>query len=171
MTQTQIDGALRTRTYSWIDPAATFSALAGMSGIEMLSAMERGELPPPPVMQTLGMHAIEFREGLVRFGLEPGELHYNPLGTVHGGVIATMLDSATGCAVHSVLAAGYGYTSVDLTTKFLRPVTAGTGPVTVTGTVLSRGARTALAEAKLTDDHGRMLAYATSTCLIFSLDA
>jgi uncharacterized protein (TIGR00369 family) len=162
------DGEARSRTYSWIDPSATLAALAGLSGIELLSAVGRGELPPPPIMRTLGIEALDVGEGWIRFGMVPQEMHYNPLGTVHGGVLATLLDSATGCAVHSVLPAGFGYTSMDLTTKYLRPVTADTGKVIATGTLLSRGSRTALAEAKLTDARGRLLAHATSSCLIFS---
>ena len=162
-------GAVRTRTYSWTDPSATLGALAGLSGIELLSAIGRGELPPPPVMRTLGIEPVEVGEGWMKFSLAPHEMHYNPLGTVHGGVIATLLDSAAGCAVHSVLPAGLGYTSIDLTAKYLRPVTVDTGRVIVTGTVLSRGSRTALAEARLTDARGRLLAHATSTCMIFSL--
>jgi uncharacterized protein (TIGR00369 family) len=94
-------------------------------------------------------------------------MHYNPLGTVHGGVIATLLDSAAACAVHSVLPAGVGYTSLDLTVKYLRPVSASTGRVIVTGTLLSKGSRTALAEARLTDSRDRLLAYASSSCMIF----
>ena len=109
-------------------------------------------------------------EGWITFALQPQEMHYNPLGTVHGGVLATLLDSATGCAVHSVLPAGVGYTSMDLTTKYLRPVTTATGKVIATGTVLSRGSRTALAEAKLTDSRDRLLAHATSSCLIFGIE-
>ena len=175
MTQTQLEAAAagpdetRTRTYSWTDPAATQAALAGRSGLAVLTAMLRGELPPPPVMSTLEIQPGEVGEGWITFRLMPQEMHYNPLGTVHGGVLATLLDSATGCAVHSVLAAGFGYTSVDLTAKYLRPVTAQTGPLTVTGKVLSRGSRTALAEARLTDGRDRLLAHATSTCMIFDL--
>jgi uncharacterized protein (TIGR00369 family) len=164
------DGEARSRTYSWIDPSATLAALAGLSGIELLSAVGRGELPLPPIMRTLGIEALDVGEGWIRFGMVPQEMHYNPLGTVHGGVLATLLDSATGCAVHSVLPAGFGYTSMDLTTKYLRSVTADTGKVIATGTLLSRGSRTALAEAKLTDARDRLLAHATSTCLIFSHD-
>jgi uncharacterized protein (TIGR00369 family) len=96
-------------------------------------------------------------------------MHYNPLGLVHGGVIATLLDSAAGCAVHSVLPAGTGYTSLDLTVKYLRPVTAETGRILATGAVISRGSRTALAQAKLTDKRDRLLAHATSSCMIFDL--
>jgi uncharacterized protein (TIGR00369 family) len=118
-----------------------------------------------------GIEPVDVGEGWITFALQPHEMHYNPLGTVHGGVIATLLDSATGCAVHSVLPAGKGYTSLDLTVKYLRPVTAETGRVTATGTVLSRGSRTALAEARLTDGRDHLLGYATSTCMIFDLPA
>jgi len=166
MNQTQQDGALRTRTYTWTDPAATFAAVTSQSGLAMFAAMVRGELPPPPVMSTLGIEFVEFSEGLVRFALDPHEMHYNPMGSVHGGVIATLLDSAAACAVHSVLPAGTGYTTLDLTVKYLRQVTATTGRVTVTGTVLSRGSRTALAQAQLADSGGRLLAHATSSCML-----
>ena len=167
--KTQPETGIRTRTYSWADPAATAEALPGRSGIELLAGIGRGELPGPPIMATLGIEPVEFSEGLIRFALEPEEMHYNPLGTVHGGVIATLLDSAAGCAVHSVLPEGTGYTSVDLSVKYLRPVTIDTGRVVATGTVVSRGSRTALAEARLTDCRDRLLAHATSTCLLFSL--
>jgi uncharacterized protein (TIGR00369 family) len=122
-------------------------------------------------MLTLGIEPVAFELGRAVFALVPAEYHYNPLGSVHGGVIATLLDSATGCAVHSVLPAGTGYTSVDLATKYLRPVTIDTGRVTAEGTVISRGSRTALAEARLTDADGRLLAHATSTCLLFRIGA
>jgi uncharacterized protein (TIGR00369 family) len=171
MMQTQPDSETRTRTYSWTDPSATFNALADLSGIELLTAMNSGELPPAPVMRTLGFEPVEFARGRVQFALEPHEMHYNPLGTVHGGVLATLLDSAAGCAVHSVLPAGTGYTSIDLVVKYLRPVTSDTGRVIVTGTVLSRGARTALAQAQLHDARDRLLAHATSTCMLFSLNS
>jgi uncharacterized protein (TIGR00369 family) len=175
MTQTQPETTAagtaksRTRTYTWNTPAVTQAALAGRPGLEVLTAILRGELPPPPVMSTLDIEPGEVGEGWITFRLTPQEMHYNPLGTVHGGVLATLLDSATGCAVHSTLPAGFGYTSVDLTTKYLRPVTVETGPLTATGKVLSRGSRTALAEARLTDERDRLLAHATSTCMIFDV--
>lgn len=174
MTQTQqpVNGAaVPGPAHSWTDPAATIAALAGRSGLELLAAIGTGELPPPPVMVTLGIEPVDFGEGRAVFALDPQEMHYNPLGTVHGGVLATLLDSATGCAVHSILPAGTGYTTLDLNTRYLRPVSIDTGRITVTGTVLSSGSRTALAEAKLTDASGRLLAHATSTCLIFPLAA
>ncbi len=162
----------RERTYRWQDPEPAIRRLSTDPGIEVLQAMAAGNLPLPPIMQTLGFgEGVLFEPGRARFTLQPEEFHYNPLGSVHGGVIATLLDSAAGCAVHSVLAAGEGYTSLDLTTKYLRPITTATGMVTAQGSVLSRGARTALAQAQLTDERGRLLAHATSSCLIFPLVA
>jgi uncharacterized protein (TIGR00369 family) len=172
MTATQpAPASIRERTYQWHDPSPILARLANTPGIEVLKAMQAGELPPPPILNTLGMgeNSVSFEVGQVRFTLVPQEFHYNPLGTVHGGVIATMLDSAAGCAVHSVLAAGEGYTSIDLTTKYLRPISAATGLITATGTVIQRGARTALAQAQLTDERGKLLAHATSTCMIFPI--
>ena len=164
MTETPPD---RSRSYRWDDPAPMRQALIGSSGIEVLRRMLGGELPAPPIMPTLAVDGVSFEVGECSFSMLPQEFHYNPLGSVHGGVIAVLLDSAAGCAVHSVLDAGQGYTSVDLTTKYLRPVTAATGRITATGTLLSRGSRTALAQAQLVDGAGRLLAHATSTCLIF----
>ena len=171
MSQSQETVPARTRTYSWQDPAPTVAALGRLAGADVLAAIAAGELPPPPVMSTLGVQAVSFEVGRAVFALVPDEMHYNPLGSVHGGVIAMLLDSAAGCAVHSVLPAGTGYTSVDLVTKYLRPVTTRTGRVIAEGTVISRGSRTALAEARLTDERGKLLAHATSTCLLFSIEA
>ena len=159
----------RCRTYEWSDPAPKVAAMPDRAGIDVLKAIVDGELPPPPIMSTLDIMAEMFEVGRAVFSLLPSEMHYNPLGGVHGGVLATLLDSAAGCAVHSVLPAGTGYTSVDLTTKFLRPVTAASGRITAEGRVISRGSRTALAEAQLTDGRGRLVAHATSTCLLFEL--
>lgn len=166
MTETQ--ALARSRTFSWTDPAGNAALLGRRGGLALLRAMRDGELPAPPIMQMLDMEPeMEVDEGRVVVYLNPQEFHYNPLGTVHGGVLATLLDTATGCAVHSTLPAGFGYTSVDLSTKFLRPVTVRSGRLRCEGTVLSRGRRTALAEARLTDGDGRLVAYATSTCLLF----
>jgi uncharacterized protein (TIGR00369 family) len=110
---------------------------------------------------------VEF--GRAVFALEPGEEHYNPIGSVHGGVYATLLDSATGCAVQTVLPAGMGYTSLDLNVKFLRRITSDTGKVRAIGTVLNQGRRMALAQAELFDAQDRLLAHATSSCMLFPL--
>ena len=165
MTQTQ-SGA-RSRTYEWTDPAEHASLLGRRSGLELLQAMSRGELPGPPVMKLIDMAGMDVAEGSVTVHLDPQEFHYNPLGTVHGGVLSTLLDTAAACSVHSTLPAGVAYTSLDLNVKFLRAVTVASGRLTTTGTVLQRGRRTALAEARMTDAAGRLVAHATSSCMIF----
>ncbi|WP_155372355.1 PaaI family thioesterase [Catellatospora vulcania] len=175
MTQTQTEPAAdranpeRMRTFSWSDPRRNAAELGRLSGLELLHAMSRGELPAPPVMHLLGMDGVQAEEGRVVVTMRAQEFHYNPLGGVHGGILATLLDTAAACAVHSTLPAGVGYTSLDLTTKFLRPVSVDSGLLRCEGTVISRGRRTALAQAQLTDAQGRLLAHATSTCLIFDL--
>jgi uncharacterized protein (TIGR00369 family) len=117
------------------------------------------------------MAGMQAEEGSVTVTLDPQEFHYNPLGTMHGGVISTLLDTAAACSVHTTLPAGVGYTSLDLNVKFLRPVTLASGRLTCTGTVIQRGRRTALAEARLTDGQGRLAAQAMSSCLLFDLPA
>ena len=156
----------RRRTYDWGDPALSAAAARTSAGIEVLHAMAAGELPAPPVIATLGFELASVEPGRIVFGFQPAEFHYNPIGSVHGGVYATLLDSATGCAVHSMLPAGVGYTSLDLTVKFLRPITVDTGPVRCIGTVTHLGGRTALAEARLVDDADRLLATAVSSILL-----
>jgi uncharacterized protein (TIGR00369 family) len=173
MTQTQPAVDLskwqtETREVTWALPGqGDFEALSTLDGLGQLKAIEDGLMPPPPVMATINLNRFEAERGRVTCGMKVETFHYNPLGGVHGGMISTLLDTAAGCAVHSSLEVGQGYTSLDLTVKFLRPVTVETGQVTCVGTVLSRGRRTALAEAQLTDDNGRLLAHATSSCMIF----
>ncbi|MGY0064668.1 PaaI family thioesterase [Streptomyces sp. LZ34] len=157
----------RSRTYSWADPAVPATAATGTSGLEFLRELAAGRLPGPPIGATLGLALEEVEHGRAVFCLEPGEEHYNPIGSVHGGVYATLLDSAAGCAVHSTLPRGMAYTSLDLTVKFLRPITVDTGKVRAVGTVLNAGRRTALAQAELYDADDRRLAHATSSCLLF----
>lgn len=160
-------GALeRARTFTWDDPMATFGEAAAMSGMELFTAMMEGRIPPPPIMNTLGFTGFSFEEGRASFTLTPQEFHYNPIGSVHGGVYAAMLDSACGCAVHSMLPAGVFYTSLDLSLKFLRPILLGTGEVTAEGEVVHLGRRTALASARLVDGAGKIYATANSSCLI-----
>jgi uncharacterized protein (TIGR00369 family) len=166
MTQTQTE---RTRTYSWSDPAGHAGLIGTRTGLELLQAMAAGELPAPPVMHLIDMAGMEVEEGSVTVYLDPQEFHYNPLGSIHGGVLSTLLDTAAACSVHTTLAAGVGYTSLDLNVKFLRPVTMATGRIKCQGTVLQRGRRTALAEARMTDAQGRLIAHATSSCLIFDV--
>ena len=166
----QPEAERRERTFSWADPAAIAGAAAGLSGAEFFAAIGAGAIPPPPVMRALDFDGVSFGEGRAAFRLTPREFHYNPLGSVHGGVFATMADSACGCAVHTMLPAGVFYTSLDLSVKFLRPVTVDTGPITAEGTVVHLGRRTALAEARITDQAGKVYVTATSSCLLIRPD-
>jgi uncharacterized protein (TIGR00369 family) len=138
-----------------------------MSGIEYLKAIQSGELPPPPIAALMDMTMVEASEGRVVFSAEPAEYHYNPLGTVHGGVAATLLDSAMGCVVQSLLPAGTGYTTLEIKVNYLRPLTSATGTVTCEGTIIHLGGRIATAEARITDAAGKLYAHGTTTCIIF----
>ncbi len=166
MTQTQ-PYATESRTFSWTTPGQVdVAALLEMTGLEQLQSMREGGMPHPPIMDTLGITDLRPEQGRVTVEMPAAEFHYNPLGSVHGGVISTLLDTAAACAVHTTLAVGELYTSVDLAVKFLRPVTVDSGLLTCEGTVIQRGRRTALAQAQLTDGAGKLVAHATSTCLI-----
>ena len=158
----------RSRTIEWDDPAAVLAAADGRTGLELMQSLVVGEFPAPPIAHTLGFTLSEVSEGRAVFQLDPGEFHYNPIGSVHGGVFATLLDSACGCAVHTTLPAGVAYTSLDLTVKFLGAMRTTTGLVSAIGTVKHRGRRTALAEAELVDSNGKLLATAQSSCLILA---
>jgi uncharacterized protein (TIGR00369 family) len=157
----------RTRTFSWADPLVTAQAAGELSGLDAIRAIMDGRLPPPPVASLLDFEITHAERGRVIFALEPAEWMYNPIGSVHGGVFATLLDSACGCAVMSMLPAGDFYTSLDLSVKFLRGMTKDTGPVRCIGTVTHIGRRTALAEARIVDANDKLYATATSSCLIF----
>lgn len=156
----------RTRTYEWDDPSATVSAVATLPGIDALRAVAAGDLPAPPMARTLGLELVEVDEGRVVFEADPAEFLLNPLGTVHGGFAATMLDSALGCAVHSTLPAGSGYTTVDLGVKLVRAITPETGRLRAEATAVHVGGRVGTAEARLVDLDGRLYAQGTTTCLI-----
>lgn len=160
--------AVRTRTLEWSDPVATAAAGAELPGIDYMRALAAGELPPPPIAVVMSMGPVEVEEGRVVFTGEPGEEHYNPIGMVHGGYAATILDSVLGCAVHTTLPAGVGYTSLGLEIKYLRPILRDTGRVRCEGTVVHRGRKQATAEARLTAEAtGKLLATGTSTLMIF----
>jgi uncharacterized protein (TIGR00369 family) len=157
----------RRRVVAWDDPTALAERARELAGLDFLQAIANGELPAPPVAQLLGMHIAEVEWGVVTFTLTPCESHYNPIGMVHGGVTATLLDSAMGCAVHSELPAGVGYTTLELNANYLRPILADTGPVRCRARVVHRGGTVATAEARAwreADDE--LLAHATTTCLI-----
>lgn len=161
-----VQAPVRRRDHEWGDPAGTAAAAAGMDGLTFLRALVAGEVSPAPIAGTLGFALTEVEAGRVVFELRPQEFHYNPIGGMHGGVFATLLDSACGCAAHSMLPAGVRYTSLDLSVKFLRGVTVATGPLRCEGVVAHLGRRTGLATAELRDHAGRLYAHATSSLLI-----
>jgi uncharacterized protein (TIGR00369 family) len=158
----------RTRTYTWEDPMALRDAGAGLSGLEYLKAVFERKLPPPPIAATLDFTGAEVEAGRAVFVGEPAEFMYNPIGVVHGGFALTILDSAMGCAVHSMLAAGEGYTSLETSVNFVRPITLETGRVRCEGKIIHRGGRIATAEGSLiAESTGKLLAHGTTTCLVF----
>ena len=138
------------------------------SGLETIKAIFAGALPPPPIAELMGFRGVEVELGRAVFEFEPGPQHYNPIGSVHGGVAMTLLDSAMGCAIHSTLEAGVRYTTLEVKTNFVRPITADTGLIRCEGHVIHSGSRVATAEGKLTDAAGKLLAHGTTTCLILA---
>jgi uncharacterized protein (TIGR00369 family) len=135
--------------------------------MEFLQKIIAGELPPPPIGALLNFRIAELREGYAVFTVEPAEYHYNPIGVVHGGVAATLLDSAMGCAVHSTLPAGAAYTTLEIKVNYLRPMSAKTGEVRCEAKTIHVGARTAMAEGRIVDASGKLYAHGTTTCIIF----
>ena len=136
------------------------------SGLETIKAIFAGQLPPPPIAELMGFRGVEVERGRAVFEFEPGPQHYNPIGSVHGGVAMTLLDSAMGCAIHSMLDAGVRYTTLEVKTNFVRAMTVDTGLVRCEGIVLHSGSRVATAEGKVLDGEGKLLAHGTTTCLI-----
>jgi uncharacterized protein (TIGR00369 family) len=143
--------------------------MASMAGIDFVRAMFDGKLPTPPIMQTVEPFDSTAEPGVVVFHSIPGFRHYNPIGSVHGGYAATLLDSAMGLAVHSMLPIGTGYTTLEFKISFIRGMTKDTGPVRTEGRTLNVGRRAATAEGRITDGKGRLLAHATTTCLVFEI--
>jgi uncharacterized protein (TIGR00369 family) len=148
---------------------ASHADLRSRSGAEFFDAVGRGELPMPPISETLDIWPVEWEPGRMVFQGMPSQAHYNPLGSVHGGWIAAILDSAVGCAVHSMLPAGTGYTTVELKLNYVRAVTAESGPLRAEGKVIHVGRQVATAEGRLVDAKGTLYAHASTTCLVFEL--
>lgn len=157
----------RTRTVTWEDPHVLAKAGRGLSGLEYLRKIVAGELPQPPISALLGFRVVELSEGRALFAVKPAEYHYNPIGVVHGGLAATLLDSAMGCAVHSTLPAGAGYTSLEIKVNYIRPMTAEMGLLRCEAKVIHVGARTATAEGRILDEQEKLYEHGTTTCMIF----
>ena len=160
------DGA-RTRIVSWEDPLASVTAGQGLSGLELMRAIVAGTLPPPPIARLLDFAVIEVDHGRAVFAMQPAEWMYNPIGSVHGGVAATLLDSCMGCAVHTTLEAGIGYTTADLQVRYVRAMSHATGRVLAEGRVVHAGKRTATAEGRLfVESDERLIAHGSTGCVI-----
>jgi uncharacterized protein (TIGR00369 family) len=162
-------GDSRERTIRWSDTASVLAALPSRTGLDFLRAIRDGELPPAPISAPMLMRLEEVDEGRVAFSCEPDESLYNPIGSVHGGVMCTILDSALGCAAHSTLPAGIGYTSIEIKVNYLRPVQMGAGKLTAIGTVTKRGRRVIFAEGEVVDEEGNVVATASSSLLVFPI--
>lgn len=159
----------RSRTITWSEPITDLSQFATMSGLDYLRHVMLDRAREAPIGATLGFQAVRFEHGLAVFEAMPAEFHYNPLGTVHGGIAATLLDSALSCAVHTTLKAGFAYTTVELKVNFVRPMLATTGLITCEGRTINVGSRIATSEARLTGAGGKLYAHGTGTCLIFPI--
>ena len=156
----------RTRTIRWHDPGEFAARARSMGGLEILRALAKGEIPQPPFAELIGLRLTVVEPARVTFEFEPAEYMYSPLGTVHGGLLTTVLDSAMGCALHTTLPAGVTYTTIELKVNFNRPVSKRTGPMSAEGRVLHPGGTVATAEARLVDRSGAMYAHATSTLMV-----
>jgi uncharacterized protein (TIGR00369 family) len=156
----------RARTFTWDDPTPLNQRAAGKTGVEILQLLIDGKLPPPPMAFLMDIRLVEASRGRAVFRGVPQEFHYNTLGSVHGGYGATMLDSAMGCAVHSMMEPGDTYTTLEFKINFLRALTHETGEVRGIGTIVHAGRTTAIAEGRIEDTSGRLYAFATTTCQI-----
>ncbi|MGJ5093488.1 PaaI family thioesterase [Bradyrhizobium oligotrophicum] len=148
---------------------APLAVLASMPGLDFVRGIFAGTLPQPPIMQTVAPFDCSAEPGQVVMHSVPALRHYNPIGSVHGGYAAILLDSAMGLAVHTMCPQGSGYTTLEFKVSFIKAMTEATGIVRTEGRTLSFGRRAATAEARIADSQGRLLAHATTTCLVFEL--
>jgi uncharacterized protein (TIGR00369 family) len=160
-------GEPRSKTVTWYDPVASAAQGLALSGIDHLRAIRDGRMPPAPIagLMAFGIRSVEVGE--VVFTCTPDESAYNPIGVVHGGLVCTLLDSVCGCAVQSTLDQGTGYTSLEIKVSYLRPVRADSGELTARGWVTRRGRRATFAEGDVRTPDGKVVATASSTCLVF----
>jgi uncharacterized protein (TIGR00369 family) len=157
---------LRSLTVTWEDPFAAFEQGKKLAPIDYLRAIRDGRLPAPPIAKLLGMDLVDVEEGKAVFALTPAEQHYNPIGMVHGGIAFTMLDSAMGCTVQTMLPPGKGYTTLEMKANLVRAITLNTGPIRATAKIVHMGRQTATAEGRIEDAAGKLYAHGTTTCLI-----
>jgi uncharacterized protein (TIGR00369 family) len=162
---------IRERTVVWTDPKLTAEVARGMAGLDLMRGLLDGSVPAPPVISLVGLSLTEVEEGRIVMCLTPAEYHYSLIGTMHGGILATMLDSVMGCAVHSTLPKGRAYTSLEIKVNYVRAVTNESDELSAEGKIVHGGRRSAVAEARVVDAKGRLCATASTTCLVFDLPA
>ena len=162
-------GEKRSKVVTWHDPAPTTAKGLSMAGLDYLRAMVDGILPQPPISGLMSFTMSTVEPGRVVFICEPDDSAYNPIGAVHGGLVCTLLDSVVGCALHSTLPQGKGYTSIEIKVNYLKGVRSSSGPLTATGTVVKAGSRVGFTEGVVTDASGAVVATASSTLLVFDL--
>lgn len=160
----------REATIHWSDPAEGLAVMPTLGGLEFLQKMIVGEVPGPPIASHFGMRLVEVGEGTATFECTPDESHYNPIGSVHGGLVCTLLDSALGCAAQTMLPAGVGYTSIEIKVNYLRPVMPDSGPLVCVGRVTKPGRRVTFAEGEVRDRSGKVVATASGSLLVFPLE-
>ena len=159
----------RSLTVTWENPFATFEAGKKLATpLEYMRAIRDGRLPAPPIAKLISMDLVEVDEGKAVFQITPAEQHYNPIGVVHGGIAFTMLDSAMGCCVQTMLPAGKGYTTLEMKANLVRAITLKTGPIRAIGKIVHMGRQTATAEGRIEDSQGKLYAHGTTTCIILS---
>lgn len=165
------ESPVREKVIQWSDPIATAMLMREHAGVDALRAMMAGEIPPPPIAKLFGFrfHAVD--PGRIRMSIVPDESHYNPMGMVHGGVMATLLDTVMGCSVMSTLPAGRGYTTLSLGVNYIRAITVATGEVFAEGTIVHGGRSTAIAHGRVVDATGKLYATADTTCMVFDRPA
>lgn len=162
-------GVAKSKTIEWRDPLMTSSMVPSMSGLEFLRAIRDGVVPPPPIAVLMGMRMVAAEPGTVIFECEPDESVYNPIGVVHGGLVCTLADTVSACAVQTTLEKGFTYTSIDLNVSYLRAVSVESGLLRATGVVTKPGRRVAFASAEIVDGAGKVVATATTSCLVIAL--
>ena len=162
-------GERRTKVVEWHDPIPTTATGLSMAGLDYLQAMVDGVLPPPPISGLMAFEMTSVESGRVVFSCTPDESAFNPIGAIHGGLVCTLLDSVVGCALHSTLPQGKGYTSIEIKVNYLKAVRPANGPLLATGTVVKAGSRVGFTEGVVTDATGAVVATATSTLLVFDI--
>jgi uncharacterized protein (TIGR00369 family) len=157
----------RRRVVEWEDPTPHVQRGMTMRPLDYLSEMVHGEIPKAPIAELLNMWGVEIEEGRALFAAQPGEEHYNPIGVVHGGLVATLIDSTLACAIHSTLPPGGYFSTLEIKVNYVRTLRAGSGPIKCEAKAVHVGRTIATGEAQVHDERGKLVAHGTCTCMLF----